>query len=76
LVTVPETDQIACDASSSQEELDEIGSSALVAASPWHLELSPDGSKLYAASGLTNEMTVIDTETFKAEKSVPVGRLP
>ena len=33
-------------------------------------------SKLYVANGLTNDMTVIDVATLKAEKSVPVGRLP
>jgi len=43
---------------------------------PWHLELSPDGRKVYVANGLTKDMTVIDVESLKAEKSVPVGRLP
>ena len=38
--------------------------------------LSPDQSKLYVANGLTNDMTVIDVASLKAEKSVPVGRLP
>ena len=28
------------------------------------------------ANGLTNDMTIIDVATLKAEKSVPVGRLP
>jgi len=27
-------------------------------------------------NGLNNDMTVIDAETLKADKSVPVGRLP
>ncbi len=35
-----------------------------------------DGEKLYVANGLTNDMTVIDVDTLKAEKSVKVGRLP
>jgi YVTN family beta-propeller protein len=48
----------------------------LVGQRPWHMELDPDGSKLYVANGLTNDMTVIDVATLKAEKSVPVGRLP
>jgi YVTN family beta-propeller protein len=43
---------------------------------PWHLEIDPEGKKLYVANGLTNDMTVIDVATLKAEKSVPVGRLP
>jgi YVTN family beta-propeller protein len=40
------------------------------------MALSPDGDKLYTANGLTNDMTVIDINSLKAEKSVPVGRLP
>ena len=40
------------------------------------MAISPDGTKLYSANGLTNDMTVIDAATLKAEKSVPVGRLP
>ena len=48
----------------------------LVGQRPWHLELSPDQKKLYVANGLTNDMTIIDVDSLKAEKSVPVGRLP
>jgi YVTN family beta-propeller protein len=40
------------------------------------MALSPDGSKLYVANGLTNDMTIVDVATLKPEKSVPVGRLP
>jgi YVTN family beta-propeller protein len=40
------------------------------------MEMSPDGSKLYTANGLTNDVTIIDIATLKAVKSVPVGRLP
>ena len=40
------------------------------------LEPGPEGKKLYVANGLTNDMTIIDMETLKPEKSVPVGRLP
>jgi YVTN family beta-propeller protein len=28
------------------------------------------------ANGLTNDLTIIDVDSLKAEKSVPVGRLP
>ena len=48
----------------------------LVGQRPWHLELSPDQAKLFVANGLTNDMTIIDVASLKAEKSVPVGRLP
>ena len=54
----------------------EVKQYILVGQRPWHLELSSDQSKLYVANGLTNDMTVIDVASLKAEKSVPVGRLP
>jgi YVTN family beta-propeller protein len=38
--------------------------------------MGPDGKKYYVANGLTNDLTVIDVESQKPEKSVPVGRLP
>jgi YVTN family beta-propeller protein len=38
--------------------------------------MSPDGKKYFVANGLTNDLTVIDVSSLKAEKSVPVGRLP
>jgi len=54
----------------------EVKDYILVGQRPWHMEIHPDGSKLYVANGLTNDLTVIDVATLKAEKSVPVGRLP
>ncbi|MGB0058040.1 MAG: beta-propeller fold lactonase family protein, partial [Methyloceanibacter sp.] len=50
----------------------EVKQYILVGQRPWHLELSPDQSKLYVANGLTNDMTIIDVASLKAEKSVPV----
>ncbi len=47
----------------------------LVGQRPWHGELGPDGKKYYVANGLTNDLTVIDVDSLKAEKSVP-GRTP
>ena len=38
--------------------------------------LSPDGTKLYTANGLTNDLTQVDVASLKPERSVPVGRLP
>ena len=54
----------------------EVKDYILVGQRPWHGEMSPDGKKYYVANGLTNDMTVIDVDSLKAEKSVPVGRLP
>jgi YVTN family beta-propeller protein len=48
----------------------------LVGQRPWHMALDPDDSKLYVANGLTNDLTVIDVASLKAERSVPVGHLP
>ena len=53
----------------------EVTNYILVGQRPWHMEMSPDGSKLYTANGLTNDVTIIDVATLKAERSVPVGRL-
>ena len=54
----------------------EVKDYILVGQRPWHGELSPDGKKYYVANGLTNDMTVIDVDSLKAEKSVPVGVCP
>jgi DNA-binding beta-propeller fold protein YncE len=40
----------------------------LVGQRPWHLELSPDQSKLYVANGLTNDIPIIDVTSLEAEK--------
>ena len=53
----------------------EVKEYILVGQRPWHGEMSPDGKKYYVANGLTNDLTVIDVESHKAEKSVPVGPL-
>ena len=45
------------------------------AALAWRDE-PPTARNTYVANGLTNDLTVIDVESLKAEKSVPVGRLP
>jgi YVTN family beta-propeller protein len=54
----------------------EVKNYILVGQRPWHGEMGPDGKKYYVANGLTNDLTVIDVASQKAEKSVPVGRLP
>ena len=38
--------------------------------------LSRDGSRLYVANGLSDDMTVIDVASAKALKTIPVGRVP
>ncbi len=48
----------------------------LVGQRPWHIALSADGSQLYSANGLSNDLTIVDTKTWNPEKSIPVGRLP
>jgi YVTN family beta-propeller protein len=51
----------------------EVKQYILVGQRPWHLELFSDQSKLYVANGLTNDMTVIDVASLKAEKRLPWG---
>ncbi|WP_395697183.1 hypothetical protein [Methylocella sp.] len=42
----------------------------------WQLALNSDGKTLYAANGLTNDLSVIDVPSLKVTRSAPVGRLP
>jgi YVTN family beta-propeller protein len=42
----------------------------------WGLGLSRDGSRLYVANGLSDDLTVIDTAEAKAVKTLPLGRVP
>jgi YVTN family beta-propeller protein len=48
----------------------------LVGQRPWHMAMHPDGSQLFVANGLTNDMTVVDVASLRPLRSVPVGRLP
>lgn len=42
----------------------------------WGLALAPDGRTLYVANGLSDDVTIVDTASFKAVKSVKAGRVP
>jgi YVTN family beta-propeller protein len=42
----------------------------------WGLGLSGDGSRLYVANGLSDDLTIIDIASGKALKTVPAGRVP
>ena len=48
----------------------------LVGKRAWGLALTNDEGKLYVANGLSDDITIIDTATLKALKSVPVGQVP
>jgi len=48
----------------------------LVGKRAWGVALSKDGSRLYVANGMSDDMTIINTENGKALKTVPVGRVP
>ena len=48
----------------------------LVGKRAWGLTLNPDGSRLYVANGMSDDMTLIDTASHKAIRTVPVGRSP
>ena len=48
----------------------------LVGKRAWGLGLNRDGSRLFVVNGLSDDMTVIDTASGKAIKTVPVGRVP
>jgi PQQ-dependent catabolism-associated beta-propeller protein len=48
----------------------------LVGKRAWGVALGKDGSRLYVANGMSDDMTIINTENGKALKTVPVGRVP
>ena len=48
----------------------------LVGKRAWGLELTADEKLLYVANGLSDDVTVIDTETLTPLTSIPVGGVP
>lgn len=52
------------------------GSVASDYASPLELLLSPDGARLYVLCQQTEEIRVLDANTYAVLKSIPVGRVP
>jgi YVTN family beta-propeller protein len=43
---------------------------------PWGVALSRDGRSLYVANGLSDDISIVDTEAGKVIASVKVGRRP
>ncbi|WP_281019767.1 MULTISPECIES: beta-propeller fold lactonase family protein [unclassified Minwuia] len=54
----------------------QVADLVLVGNRAWNATLNRDGSLLYVANGLSDDMTVIDMERRRAVRSVPVGRVP
>jgi PQQ-dependent catabolism-associated beta-propeller protein len=48
----------------------------LVGKRAWGLGLNGDGSRLWVANGLSDDVTVIDTAAARALKTLPAGRVP
>jgi YVTN family beta-propeller protein len=48
----------------------------LVGKRAWGLGLSRDGTRLYVANGLSDDLTVVDVAAAKALKTIPLGRVP
>jgi YVTN family beta-propeller protein len=42
----------------------------------WGVALNADASRLYVVNGLSDDLTLVDTRSGKATKTVPVGRVP
>jgi YVTN family beta-propeller protein len=40
------------------------------------LAVSPDGAKLYTANGPSNDVSVVDADSFEVIATVPVGTSP
>jgi YVTN family beta-propeller protein len=45
-------------------------------ARPMGTLISRDGSRLFVVNGLSDDMTVVDTASAKALKTLPMGRVP
>lgn len=48
----------------------------LVGSRAWGVALSPDEKTLYVANGLSDDLTIVDMESRRAFKTIPVGRVP
>jgi len=50
--------------------------SVIVGPRPWGLTMSLDGSTLYSANGPSDDISVIDIESFEVIKRIDVGETP
>ena len=48
----------------------------LVGSRAWGVALSPVEKTLYVANGLSDDLSIVDMESRKAIRAVPVGRVP
>ncbi|MEZ5702139.1 MAG: hypothetical protein R3E42_09575 [Burkholderiaceae bacterium] len=48
----------------------------LVGKRAWGLRIHPDGRRCMWPNGLSDDLTLIDTASGKAIKTVPAGRVP
>ena len=48
----------------------------LVGSRAWGVSLSPDEKTLYVANGLSDDLSIVDMESHKPIRTVPVGRVP
>jgi YVTN family beta-propeller protein len=53
-----------------------VKTQVLVGKRAWGMGFHPDGKMLYVANGLSDDMTLVDTASGKALKTVPAGRVP
>lgn len=54
----------------------EVEGYLLVGSRPWEAAFSKDGSRLYVANGMSDDVSVIDTDKRRVIKSVAVGEIP
>lgn len=54
----------------------EVQDYVLVGQRAWNMTFNRDESLLFVANGLSDDMTIIDVESRKALRSVPIGRVP
>jgi PQQ-dependent catabolism-associated beta-propeller protein len=54
----------------------EVEAYVLVGSRAWGVALSPDEKTLYVANGLSDDLSIVDMQSRKAIRAVPVGRVP
>ena len=57
-------------------ETREIEDYVLVGERAWNTTLNKDDSLLFVVNGLSDDISIIDMDSRKVTKSVPVGRVP
>ncbi len=56
--------------------IDRVLRKVTVGTRPWGLAVSPDGRRIFSANGPSNDVSVIDADSFKVIATIPVAKGP